>query len=117
LAATAIRIGWRRTSATGAGLRAGLATQLGGERGAAHLYRSVLEGIVLTMRGHTEAMEAALGRVSDRLVVSGGGARSDLMMQIVADAYGRPAERSGAADAAGLGAAICGAVAFSIRPV
>lgn len=34
-----------------------------------------------------------------------GGARSDLMMQIVAGSWGRPAIRAGVPDAAGLGAA------------
>jgi sugar (pentulose or hexulose) kinase len=70
----------------------------------------VLEGIALTMREHTEAMEDALGRPHGRLLVSGGGSRSDLMSQIVADVFGRQVERARVADAAGLGAAICAAV-------
>ncbi len=83
-----------------------------GSHGPHHLHRSILEGIVMTMRGHVEAMEAALGRPASRLVVSGGGARSDLMVQIVADVFGRPTERAGNPDAAGLGAAICAAVGY-----
>ncbi len=70
----------------------------------------------MTMRGHVEAMEDALGRPPSRLVVSGGGARSDLMVQIVADVFGRPAERAGLPDAAGLGAAICAAVGHGTHP-
>lgn len=81
-----------------------------GSHGPHHLHRSILEGIVMTMRGHVEAMEAALGRPASRLVVSGGGARSDLMVQIVADVFGRPVARPGNPDAAGLGSAICAAV-------
>lgn len=80
-----------------------------------HLYRSILEGIALTMRRHVEAMEAALARPVHRLIVSGGGSRSDLMMQIVADVFGRSAERSGMPDAAGLGAAVCAAVGSGVH--
>lgn len=83
--------------------------------GAPHLYRAVLEGIALTMAGHTEAMEAALGTTPDRLVVSGGGSRSDLMMQIVADVFARPAQRAGVPDAVAVGAAICAAVGSGVH--
>jgi len=48
--------------------------------------------------------------------VSGGGSRSDLMMQIVADVFDRPARRTTVNDAAGLGAAICAAVGHGIYP-
>ena len=39
---------------------------------------------------------------SNRLIVSGGGSRSDLMMQIVADVFARPAQRAGVPDAVAL---------------
>lgn len=90
--------------------RRGAILGLDASHGAHHLYRSVIEGIALTMRGHTEAMEDALGRTRGRLLVSGGGSRSDLISQIVADVFGRTVERARVADAAGLGAAICAAV-------
>jgi xylulokinase len=90
--------------------RRGAILGLDGSHGAHHLYRSVLEGIVLTMREHTEDMEDALARPEGRLLISGGGSRSDLMSQIVGDVFGRQVERARVADAAGLGAAICAAV-------
>jgi xylulokinase len=96
--------------------RRGTILGLDGSHGPHHLYRSVLEGIALTMRGHTDAMEEALGRTARRLVVSGGGSRSDLMMQIVADIFGRPVERVAVPDAAGTGAAICAAVGHGVHP-
>jgi sugar (pentulose or hexulose) kinase len=96
--------------------RRGMVVGLDGSHGPHHLYRSILEGIAMTMRRHVEAMEAALGLQPDRLVVSGGGARSDLMTQVVADAFGRPAERPAVVDAAGLGAAICAAVGHGTHP-
>jgi len=87
-----------------------------GSQGRAHIYRSILEGIALTMANHTAAMERALGRRLSPALVSGGGSRSDLMMQIVADVFGRPARRTTVNDAAGLGAAICAAVGHGIYP-
>ena len=87
-----------------------------GSQGRAHIYRSILEGIALTMANHTTAMERALGRRLAPVLVSGGGSRSDLMMQIVADVFGRPARRTTVNDAAGLGAAICAAVGHGIYP-
>ena len=96
--------------------RRGMVVGLDGAHGPHHLHRSILEGLVLTMRRHVEAMEAALGLPPSRLLVSGGGARSDLMTQVVADVLGREAVRPAVADAAGLGAAICAAVGHGTHP-
>ena len=87
-----------------------------GSQGRAHIYRSILEGIALTMANHTAAMEQALGRRLALVLVSGGGSRSDLMMQIVADVFDRPARRTTVNDGAGLGAAICAAVGHGVYP-
>jgi xylulokinase len=87
-----------------------------GSQGRAHIYRSILEGIALTMANNTAAMERALGRRSPTVLVSGGGSSSDLMMQIVADVFGRPALRTTVNDAAGVGAAICAAVGQRLYP-
>jgi sugar (pentulose or hexulose) kinase len=87
-----------------------------GSQGRAHIYRSILEGIALTMANNTAAMERALGRRLSPVLVSGGGSSSDLMMQIVADAFDRPARRTTVNDAAGVGAAICAAVGHGIYP-
>jgi xylulokinase len=87
-----------------------------GSQGRAHIYRSILEGIALTMANHTAAMEQALGRRLSPVLVSGGGSRSDLMMHVVADVFDRPARRTTVNDAAGLGAAICAAVGHGLYP-
>jgi sugar (pentulose or hexulose) kinase len=87
-----------------------------GSQGRAHVYRSILEGIAMTMANNAAAMEQALGRRLSPVLVSGGGSRSDLMMQIVADVFDRPARRTMVNDAAGLGAAICAAVGHGIYP-
>jgi len=87
-----------------------------GSQGRGHIYRSILEGIAFTMTGHITRMEHALGRQFETAIISGGGSRSDLMMQILADVLNRPAQRAGMSDAAGLGAAICAAVGSGVHP-
>jgi len=86
-----------------------------GTQGAFHLYRAILEAIALTMRQHVAAMNQQLERSPTRLVISGGGAQSDLMMQIFADVFDMPAIRMKMNDAAGLGAALCAAVGSGIH--
>ena len=80
--------------------------QLGfdGTQGRANIYRSILEGIALTMVGHVTAVESAIGRHLSTLIVSGGGSRPDVMMQILADVFARPTRRTAMSDEAGLGA-------------
>jgi len=80
----------------------------------AHIYRSILEAIVLTMKNHMDAMCAELNLMLDRIIVSGGGSSGDLFMQIFADVFGLPAIRNVVNGAAGLGSAICAAVATGV---
>lgn len=96
--------------------RRGSILGLAGQHGPHELHRAVLEGIALTMRRHAFSMIEALGIEAPRVVVTGGGAMSDLMMQIVADSWGLPATRAGMPDAAGLGSAICAAVGSGMHP-
>jgi xylulokinase len=86
-----------------------------GTQGRAHLFRAVLEGLALTMARNIERMEDALGRRSEELLVTGGGAKSPVMMQILADALGRTARRAQIDDSAGLGAAICACVGIGVH--
>ncbi|EYF02492.1 FGGY-family carbohydrate kinase [Chondromyces apiculatus] len=81
----------------------------------AHLYRAILEGIALEQRLHTEAVEAASGAI-DELLVMGGGSRSDLWCQILADVTGKPVVRAGASEASALGAGILAAWAAGLFP-
>ena len=82
----------------------------------AHLYRSILESIALTMKNHMDAMGGELNRELERIIVSGGGSSGDLFMQIFADVFNLPAVRNRVNGAAGLGAAICAAVATEAYP-
>jgi sugar (pentulose or hexulose) kinase len=82
----------------------------------AHIYRSILEAIALTMKFHVDAMCDELGIGLDELVVSGGGSHSDLFMQIFADVFGVPSSRVVDGGGASLGAAICAAAAVGVHP-
>jgi xylulokinase len=81
------------------------------DRGA--LVRAVLEGVAYGLRDSLELLREldvrpAVGRVS------GGGARSDLWLRIVASVLGIPLERTAAEEGAAYGAALLGGVAGGI---
>ena len=75
----------------------------------AHFYRSILEGITLDQVMRTTAMEAASGQVIDHYVAIGGGARSLLWTQMLADASGKRVLISDTVEASALGAGMTAA--------
>jgi xylulokinase len=95
-AASGIVVGWR------------------GIHGPAHLYRAILEGIALEQRLHTSGVEAALNQPAARFIAVGGGARSSLWCQLIADVCGKPVYRADAPEASALGAGILAAVGARI---
>lgn len=76
-----------------------------------HVYRSLLEAIAMSMKKHVDDMANELGIKMDKIIITGGGSSSDLFMQIFADVFDIPMSRNKVNGAAGLGAAICAAVA------
>ena len=78
------------------------------DRGA--LARAVLEGVAYALRDSLELL-AALGVRPEVGRVSGGGARSDLWLRIVASVLGIPLERTVVEEGAAYGAAVLGGVA------
>ena len=86
-----------------------------GHHSLAHLYRAILEGLAFEQRLNTEAIEAALQQPLQRFIVVGGGARSDLWGQILADVSGKPLYRAAAPEAAALGAGILAAAALNLH--
>jgi xylulokinase len=81
------------------------------DRGA--LVRSVLEGVAFGLRDSLELLKA-LG-VEPRVGrASGGGARSELWLKIVASVLGIPIERTAVEEGAAYGAALLGAVASGL---
>jgi xylulokinase len=89
-----------RAAFTGLGLRH--------DRGA--LVRAVLEGVAYGLRDSLDLI-AGLGPLPDRGRVSGGGARSEEWLRIVATALELPLERTAADEGAAFGAALLGGVA------
>lgn len=79
-----------------------------------HLFRALLEGMALEQRLHLEGIEASTHQDVTTLVALGGGSRSDVWCQILADTLGRPIVRSEHPDAAALGVAVLAAVAHGI---
>lgn len=77
----------------------------------AHMFRSLLEGIALTMKNHMDGMAEELGKPFTQIILSGGGANSDLMMQIFADVFGLPTQRNRMKSAAAIGCAINAGIA------
>ncbi|MFZ0161628.1 MAG: FGGY-family carbohydrate kinase, partial [Kineosporiaceae bacterium] len=80
----------------------------GGNHTRAHLYRSLLEGVAFELRLHLDGLEAATGTRVTSLRAMGGGSRSALWAQIVADVTGRPIQRCEGAEISARGAAVLG---------
>jgi xylulokinase len=81
------------------------------DRGA--LVRSVLEGVAFGLRDSLDLIRD-LGMEPERGRVSGGGARSELWLKIVASVLGIPLERPVAEEGAAYGAALLGGVAGGV---
>jgi sugar (pentulose or hexulose) kinase len=97
-AATGITIGW-----TGAHRRE-------------HFYRAIMEGIAYEQRLASEGIEKATGIRLDEFVLMGGGSRSALWCQIVADVTGKKVSRATTSEATNLGAGILAAAAVGWYP-
>ena len=81
-----------------------------------HLYRAILEGIAFEQRFHTLGVEAEIQHPVRRFIAMGGGARSDLWCQIIADITGKPVYRTATYEAAALGAGILAAGGVGLFP-
>ena len=83
------------------------------DRGA--LVRAVLEGVAYGLRDSLDLLRE-LGVTPERARVSGGGARSDLWLRIIASALELPLERPVVEEGAAYGAALLGGVAGGVWP-
>ncbi|QLK60440.1 sugar kinase [Enterobacteriaceae bacterium Kacie_13] len=80
----------------------------------AHMYRSMLEGIAFTMKNHMDKMAQELKVPFKSLIISGGGANSDLFMQIFADVFGVPTRRNLMKGSAAVGCAVNAGMAVGV---
>jgi xylulokinase len=56
--------------------------------GSVHLHRAVMEGVAFAVNRHLRVMEQATGVRLERMVASGGGAKTELWLKVKASAYG-----------------------------
>lgn len=83
----------------------------------ADLLRAVLEGVALSLRCYCLSVLEPLLTPNQPVIICGGGAKSDLWMQIFADIYDRPVIRANVdQDAASLGAAAIAARGAGLWP-
>jgi xylulokinase len=88
---------------------------LSGLHGKAHMYRAILEGIALEQRLLTSGVETATGMAIDEILMLGGGSRSPLWCQIIADVLGRPIKLVREQESTALGAGIHAAAALGLH--
>ncbi len=81
----------------------------------AHLYRAVLEGVAYSLYDCLTVLHE-VGLSPDVMAICGGGAKSPLWRQMIADLYGMPLRTLTSSEGAALGAAILGGVAAGIYP-
>lgn len=90
-----------------------------GWRGAhtkAHAYRSLLEGIAQEVRLQLDGLEATTGQRVHSIRAMGGGSRSPLLRQILADVLERPLELCAEPEISALGAAVVAMVGIGAHP-
>lgn len=77
-----------------------------------HIYRAIIEGIGLGLLEGIHTIEKKSKIKMERVMLSGGGSRSDAIAQISADIFNRPVQRVQTYETSGLGAAIVAFVAL-----
>lgn len=81
-----------------------------------HVFRSLLEGIAFDLKRGLAILESATGVRLREVRVGGGGSRSDLVVQILADALGLPVARPPSEELAARGAALVASVGAGVHP-
>jgi len=84
---------------------------LSSEHSRGHLYRAILEGIALEQSLATESVEQVIRRKTNEFALIGGGAKSKLWSQIIADTSDKLLLHMASDEASSLGAGISAAVA------
>jgi sugar (pentulose or hexulose) kinase len=86
----------------------GVIAGLSGSHSRGHVYRALMESLALEQAMMTNQAAAATSPI-DHFAIVGGGSKSDLWCQIIADASGRDVKRLETAEASALGAAMAAA--------
>lgn len=75
-----------------------------------HVFRAILEGIAYGLRSSIDTYSVDFGVPIQKVVVGGGGSKSDIGMQATADIWGVPIQRPHTSETCALGAAMEAAV-------
>lgn len=87
---------------------------LDGNQSEADLYRAIIEGIAYGLKDGKNKIQRQSKQKIKKLRVAGGGAKSDAVLQVIADVIGLPIERLHTVETASLGAAMCCAVGLGL---
>ncbi|CNH95845.1 autoinducer-2 (AI-2) kinase [Yersinia aldovae] len=79
-----------------------------------HIYRSILEAIAYTIKNHIDAMLEETSSKINTVYIIGGGAKSDVLVQIICDLFGKETYTLKASSSACLGAAMCAAIGLGL---
>ncbi len=79
--------------------------------GLAHLHRAVMEGVALSVARHLRIMREASGQRMERVIASGGGAKTRLWLEIKASIYNMPLVVPAEAECGVVGCAVLASVA------
>ncbi len=63
---------------------------IGAAHGLAHMHRAVLEGVAFAVKRHINILDRISGAPLERVIASGGGAKTQLWLKIKASVYGIP---------------------------
>jgi xylulokinase len=94
----------------------GVVLGLTGSHGKAHVYRALLEGMAFEQRLLTDGAEALLEKPVEQLVALGGGSRSAVWCQIMADVLRRPLHVAREPESTCLGSGMLAAAAVGLHP-
>ncbi|MBF7097098.1 FGGY-family carbohydrate kinase [Alkalibacter mobilis] len=78
-----------------------------------HIYRAIIEGIGYALKEGMLKIEKKSGTEISKVAISGGGAQSDLICQIMSDIFDRRTYKVQTSETSGLGAAICAFVGLN----
>ncbi len=84
--------------------------------GRAHIYRALIEGIIMTLKMAQQNIESKTRQPINKFVATGGGSNSNGVMQAAADIFNAKVHKTAVSEASGLGAAINCAVACTAYP-
>ena len=105
-----------RSPRTGTPTPAAWCVGLTGSHGKAHVYRALLEGLAFEQRLLTDGAEALLEKPIEQLVILGGGSRSAVWCQIIADVLRRPLHVARETESTCLGSGMLAAAAVGLHP-